>query len=119
MVALGMATFLAALDVAIVTTALPTIARHFNASQSTYSWIGSSYLLPYASLIPLWAKTSDIFGRKPALLGANIVFFVGSLIAGVSINSGMLIAGRVIQGSGGGGLIVLVNITIGDLVSQR
>lgn len=118
-VALGMATFLAAMDVAIVTTALPSIAADLQASQTAYSWIGSAYLLPYSSIVPFWAKTSDIFGRKPALLGANICFFVGSLICALSNSVAMLIAGRAIQGAGGGGLIALVNITLGDLVSMR
>ena len=53
------------------------------------------------------------------LLVANIVFFVGSLICGLSINIDMLLAGRVIQGIGGGGLIILVNICISDLFSMR
>lgn len=55
---------------------------------------------------------SDIFGRKPTLLVVNAIFFVGSLIAALSINMNMLIAARVIQGIGGGGLVVLVNIAI-------
>lgn len=119
MVALGMAIFLAALDVAVVTTALPAITSHFKASQAAYSWIGSAYLLTYAAITPFWAKSSDIFGRKPILLAANIIFFVGSLVCALSNSAGMLIAGRAVQGAGGGGLIVLVNITIGDLVSMR
>ncbi|PQE27754.1 Major facilitator superfamily domain general substrate transporter protein [Rutstroemia sp. NJR-2017a BVV2] len=118
-VALGMATFLAALDVAVVTTALPNITAEFEASQTAYSWIGSAYLLTYSSITPLWAKMSDVFGRKPILLAANVVFFVGSLICALSNSVGMLIAGRAIQGGGGGGLIVLVNITLADLVSLR
>lgn len=50
---------------------------------------------------------------------ANIVFLAGSLIAALSVNIGMLITARVIQGIGGGGLLVLVNICIGDLFSMR
>ena len=103
----------------IITTALPTIAAHFHASQADYTWIGSTYLLAAAAATPTWGKISDIFGRKPVLLTANIVFFVGSLICGVSANIAMLLAGRVIQGIGGGGLIILVNICISDLFSMR
>ncbi|WPH02366.1 Hypothetical protein R9X50_00522900 [Acrodontium crateriforme] len=118
MVALMMAVFLAALDVTIITTALPTITEHFHSS-SGYSWIGSGFLLANAASIPSWGKISDIFGRKPMLLAANAIFLVGSLIAALSINIGMLIAARAIQGIGAGGLIILVNITIGDLFSLR
>lgn len=114
-----MAVFLAALDMTIVATALPTIAADFNISQADYTWIGSAYLLACAASTPAWGKVSDIFGRKPVLLIANVVFFVGSLLCGVSVNVDMLIAGRVIQGIGGGGLLSLVNICIGDLFSMR
>lgn len=116
--ALMMAVFLAALDVTIVTTALPTISEHFH-STSGYTWIGSAFLLANSASIPSWGKVSDIFGRKPMLLVANIIFMIGSLIAALSTSIGMLIAARAIQGIGGGGLVILVNITIGDLFSLR
>lgn len=118
MFALGMAVFLAAVDITIITTALPTISEHFHSSAG-YTWIGSSYLLANSASTPIWGKISDIWGRKPILLLANVIFFIGSLIAGLSINIGMLIAARAIQGIGGGGLIVLVNICISDLFSMR
>jgi MFS family permease len=113
-----MAVFLAALDTTIITTALPTISTHFKSSAG-YTWIGSAYLLGAAASTPVWAKFSDIFGRKPMLMVANAAFFVGSLVAAQSFSIGMLIAARGIQGVGGGGLISLVNISIGDLFSMR
>ena len=103
----------------IITTALPTISAYFHSSSADYTWIGSAYLLAAAASTPIWGKLSDIWGRKPIILVANVVFFVGSLIAAVSININMLLAGRVIQGIGGGGLIILVNICISDLFSMR
>lgn len=118
MISLCVAVFLAALDVTIVTTALPTIAEYFN-SDAAYTWVGSSYILATAAATPIWGKVSDIFGRKPVLILANIVFFVGALVAGLSNSIGMLITARAIQGLGGGGLLVLVNIVIGDLFSVR
>ena len=118
MFSLCMAMFLAALDVTIITTALPTIAQDFHASSSGYTWIGSSYLLANASATPLWGKFSDIWGRKIMLVLANVVFMVGSLVAALAQSVGMLIGGRIIQGLGGGGLIILVNIAISDLFSM-
>ena len=118
MSALGTAVFLAALDVTIITTALPTISEHFHSS-SGYTWIGSAYLLANAASTPSWGKISDIFGRKPVLLTANLVFLVGSLVAALSNSIGMLIAARAVQGMGGGGLVTLVNICISDLFSLR
>lgn len=114
-----MALFLAALDITIITTALPTIAQHFHASASGYTWVGSSYLLANAASVPLWGKLSDIWGRKPIIILANVVFMAGSLIAALSNSIGLLIGGRVVQGIGGGGLIILVNICIADLFSMR
>ncbi|KAL8699864.1 MAG: hypothetical protein Q9201_005760 [Fulgogasparrea decipioides] len=97
MCALGIAVFLAAIDTTIITTAVPTIATRFHASEADYTWIGSAYLLAAAASGPTWGKFSDIWGRKPILLVANIVFLVGSLISALSINIKMLLAGRAIQ----------------------
>ncbi|KAI4090518.1 MAG: hypothetical protein LQ344_004658 [Seirophora lacunosa] len=128
MLALCIAVFLAALDTrnikltvlqTIITTAVPTIASRFNASQADYTWIGSAYLLAAAASTPTWGKFSDIWGRKPILLVANVVFLAGSLIAALSVGIKMLLAGRAIQGIGGGGLIILANICISDLFSMR
>ncbi|KAL9093824.1 MAG: hypothetical protein Q9159_000126 [Coniocarpon cinnabarinum] len=118
MLAIGMAVFLAALDITIITTALPTISNDFHTA-SGYTWIGSAYLLATAASTPIWGKISDIFGRKPVLLIANVIFFIGSLIAALSINLGMLLAARAIQGMGGGGLVTLGNICVGDLFAPR
>ncbi|KAA8642698.1 uncharacterized protein ATNIH1004_009450 [Aspergillus tanneri] len=98
MIALSVASFLAILDISFVTTALPTITGHFKASQISYSWVGSSYLLTQSALAPFWGKISDIFGPN---------------------SIAMLIAGRAIQGAGAGGVLLIVMILIGDLVSPR
>ncbi|KAK0513947.1 hypothetical protein JMJ35_003669 [Cladonia borealis] len=66
---------------------------------------------------PSVAKSS---GRKPILLLASVIFLVGNLVCALAHRGAMLIAGRAIQGAGGGGLIILVNITtISDLFSMR
>ncbi|KAE8144533.1 major facilitator superfamily domain-containing protein [Aspergillus avenaceus] len=119
MIALCLVLFLAALDMTIISTALPTMASHFHASESGYSWMASSYMLANAAAVPLWGKISDIWGRKLILLLANFAFLVGSLICALAINLPMILAGRAIQGAGGGGIIVLVNICVSDLFSVR
>jgi EmrB/QacA subfamily drug resistance transporter len=118
MLALCSGLFLAALDTTIVATAVPTIVAEFN-SPAGYTWIGSAYTLANAALVPVWGKLSDIWGRKPVLLVAVAVFWVGSLLCALSVNAGMLIAARAIQGGGGGGIVGLVNICISDLFSLR
>lgn len=116
--ALCSALFLAALDVTIITTAIPTITEQFR-SPAGYTWIGAAYLLANSATVPSWGKVSDIWGRKPVLLAAVAIFWIGSLICALSVNIGMLIAARAIQGIGGGGIVVLTNICVGDLFSMR
>ncbi|KAI0400166.1 MFS general substrate transporter [Xylaria palmicola] len=118
MLALCAALFLAALDATIVTTAVATIVGEFNAP-SGYTWVGASYSLASSAAVPSWGKVSDIWGRKPVLLVAVGVFWIGSLIAALSGNIAQLIAGRAIQGAAGGGIVVLINIAVSDLVSVR
>ena len=76
-------------------------------------------MLANAATGPIWSKCSDIWGRKPALLGAVGVFAVASVIAALSTSMRMLIAARALQGTAGGGLMQLVAITISDLFSVR
>lgn len=95
------------------------MAAYFDASESGYSWMASSYLLANAACIPLWGKLSDIFGRKYMILLSNFTFLVGSLICALSINLTMMLVGRAIQGVGGGGIVVLTNISVSDLFSVR
>lgn len=119
MLSLSLALFLSALDITIIATALPTIASHFEASSADYAWVGSSYLISAAASTPLWGAFSNIWGRKPLLLLANVIFIAGSLVAALSHNIRMLIGGRIVQGIGGGGLLALVNICVADLFSLR
>ncbi|GLA23938.1 hypothetical protein AnigIFM63326_010394 [Aspergillus niger] len=119
MTSLSLCVFLAALDITIVSTALPEMVAHFKASDSAYTWIASSYLLANASCVPLWGRISDIWGRKPILMTVVALFLGGSLICGVAINVNMVIAGRAIQGVGSGGITVLANICVSDMFNVR
>ncbi|RDW79839.1 hypothetical protein BP6252_04477 [Coleophoma cylindrospora] len=118
LLALFLSLFLAALDFTIATTATPTIIDELH-SATAYTWIGSAYLLASAASTPVLAKFSDIFGRKNILLAAVAIFFVGSAICASSNTTTSFIAGRSVQGSGAGGMIILTNICISDLFSMR
>ncbi|KAE8155175.1 major facilitator superfamily domain-containing protein [Aspergillus avenaceus] len=111
--------FLAALDTTIVAPALPIIASRLNATTSEYTWVGSAYTLASTSTTPLRAKISDIWGRRVILMISNMIFLCGSLVCALSITPLMLIGGRVIQGVGSGGIIVMVAIIIADLFPIR
>ncbi|PIA90292.1 putative MFS-type transporter [Cercospora beticola] len=112
---LCLAQFLYALDITIVATALPTIARTLDATASEYAWVGSSYTLASTALTPIWAKMSDVFGTKILLILSSVIFMAGNLIAALSSSAKMLIVGRTFQGVGGAGLQILVTILIGVL----
>lgn len=102
----------------IVATSIPTISSELD-SASGYLWIGAAYLLATAAGAPVWAKLSDIWGRKPIYLAATVTFAASSVICALSNSVGMLITGRALQGTAGGGLLQLVNIVISDIFSMR
>jgi MFS family permease len=110
--------FLSALDTTIITQSIPTICTDLR-SASGYVWIGGTYLLAKAATGPIWAKCSDIWGRKLVLLTTVSLFAAASILAALSTNMPMLIAGRALQGVAGGGLVLLSIITISDLFSVR
>ena len=87
-----------------MSTALPTIASELH-SASGYTWVGSAYLLANAAAAPIWAKLSDIWGRKIILLTSVAWFFVSSIICATAPSMSVLIAGRALQGVGGGAFV--------------
>ena len=113
---LGM--LLAALDQTIVSTALPRITTDLGGFEH-YSWVFSAYMLGATVTVPLYGKLSDIYGRRPFFLLGIVLFSTGSIICGLSMSMGMLIAGRAIQGLGAGGLIPLAIAAIGDIIPPR
>ena len=115
-IALFLSLFLAALNATIVATA--TITSDLN-SPSGYAWIGGAYLIANAAGATIWAKLSDIWGYKPILLGAVALFIVSSIMCTLAEDMKMVIAGRVVQVTAGGGLITMVNIIISNIFSMR
>ncbi|KAF1965006.1 MFS transporter-like protein [Bimuria novae-zelandiae CBS 107.79] len=116
--ALFLSLFVAALDATIIATAAPTISADLDSSAG-YTWIGAAYLLANASSGPIWAKLSDIWGRKPIVLAALAIFFASSVVCATAETMMALIVGRAFQGMAGGGLILLVHVCISDLFSLR
>lgn len=113
---LGM--LLAALDQTIVATALPTIVGDLG-GLNHLSWVVTAYLLTSTAATPLFGKISDLYGRRRMFQAAIITFLVASVLAGTASNLGQLIAFRGLQGIGGGGLIAMTQVIIGDIVSPR
>ncbi|KAK4134629.1 MFS general substrate transporter [Trichocladium antarcticum] len=94
------------------------IASDFDRLSSS-SWIITAYLLGLISAQPLYGKLSDIYGRKPLLLGAYACYCVGGLLAGAGFSFWSIILGRAICGIGNAGITVLISTLIVDLVPMR
>ena len=85
-------------------------------SSNRVSWIAVAYILSNTAFQPLYGRLSDIFGRKPCLLFANIVFLIGTLGCCLAPGLWTLVASRMVAGMGGGGLNVLVLIHSSELI---
>ena len=109
---------LAALDQTIVAPAMPTMARLLGHAEYL-PWIVTGYLLTATAVAPLYGKISDVYGRRPTIYAAILIFLAGSLVSAMAPNMLVLIVGRAIQGAGGGGLFALAQTVIGDLVPPR
>src|SRR5881394_4008874 len=113
-----LALLLAALDQTIVATALPTIVSDLG-GLSHLSWVITSYILASTATTQVWGKLGDQYGRKYLFITAIVIFRIGSALSGLSQTMGELIAFRALQGVGGGGLIVLTQAIVGDIVPPR
>lgn len=116
---LMMGMFVAIISSTVVSTSLPRIIADLGGGQSAYTWVVTSTLLATTVSTPLWGKFADLFDRKRLLQFSLIVFVLGSALAGQAQNAGMLIAFRVLQGLGAGGLTALVQVVIADIISPR
>jgi EmrB/QacA subfamily drug resistance transporter len=116
--ALALVLLLASLDQTIVSTALPTIVSEIG-GLSHLAWIVTAYLLATTVVVPLYGKLGDLLGRRLVLQAAVIIFLIGSGLCGMAQNLPELIAFRIVQGLGGGGLIVTAVAVVGDIVPPR
>ncbi|MFC6063846.1 MFS transporter [Streptomyces ochraceiscleroticus] len=114
---LGM--FVAVLSSTIVSSALPTILADVGGGQSAYTWVVTAALLSVTATTPLWGKMSDLVSKKLLVQFALLLYIVASIVAGFSQNAGMLIACRVVQGIGAGGLSALSQVIMAAMVSPR
>lgn len=118
-VSLCLLAFISALDVAIITTALPKITSDIAAMEQDYVWIANSFVVASSVIQPLTGQLADLFGRRGPLIASTMLFAIGSGVAGGAHNVAMMIGGRTVQGLGAGGVYVLLDIVCCDLVPLR
>lgn len=118
LIGLMTAMLLASLDQTIFSTALPTIVGELD-GVSHMLWITTAYILAATIMMPVYGKLGDLMGRKNLLLIAIGLFMLGSIVGGLAQNMPELIAGRAIQGLGGGGLMILSQAILAEVVPAR
>jgi EmrB/QacA subfamily drug resistance transporter len=111
-------TFMAALELTVVSTAMPTVVGELGGIQH-YAWVFSAYLLTSTVMVPIYGKLADLYGRKPLLLYGIAAFLAGSMASGLSQSMTQLIAFRALQGLGAGAMQPISLTIIGDIYPAR
>jgi EmrB/QacA subfamily drug resistance transporter len=114
LIALMLSTGLVAIDSTILATAVPSIVKDLGGF-SSFPWLFSIYLLAQAVSVPVYAKLSDVVGRKPIILIGIGLFLLGSILCGFAWSMPALIAFRVVQGLGAGAVQPMSITIAGDI----
>lgn len=109
---------LASMELTVTSTAMPTIIGELHGLEH-YSWVASIYLLACTVTMPLYGRLADTLGRKRVILGATILFTLGSVLAAFSHSMVELIVYRAVQGLGAGGIMPVVLTILGDLFTLK
>jgi EmrB/QacA subfamily drug resistance transporter len=117
-VGLMLSMLLASLNQTVLSTALPTIVGELHGVNDML-WVITAFILTSTITMPIYGKLGDLMGRKSLLMAAIILFMIGSVVGALAGDMGMLIVARVIQGLGGGGLMILSQAVIADVVPPR
>jgi len=113
-VVVAMAAFMEVLDTSIANVALPYMAGNLGASNDESTWVLTSYLVSNAIVLPISGWLAGRFGRKRFFMTCLVIFTVSSLLCGIAPSLGLLLAFRVMQGAGGGGLQPMAQAILAD-----
>lgn len=111
--------FVAILNQTLLNTALPHIMRELNINENTSQWLITGFMLVNGVMIPLTAYLMDKVKTRPLYLGAMGTFLIGSIVAAIAPNFGVLMFARVIQAVGAGILMPLMQFTLFTLFSKE
>ncbi|MEV4613293.1 MDR family MFS transporter [Kitasatospora sp. NPDC049258] len=111
--------FVAVLSSTVVSNALPRILTDLHGGESAYTWVITAALLSLTASTPIWGKLSDLVSKKLLVQIALVIYIASSALAGLSQNTGELIACRVLQGVGAGGVTALAQICLAAMVPPR
>lgn len=116
--ALMVGLLLSELDQTLFATALPTVVGDLEGTDDLL-WVNTAYVLAGTVVMPVLGRLGDAVGRRRVFIAALAVLMLGSVVGGLAQDMPTLVAGRAVQGLGGGGLIVLVQAIVGDIVPAR
>ncbi|MEG2115731.1 MAG: MFS transporter, partial [Hafnia sp.] len=111
-----LATFMAAVEVTIVSTAMPTIIGDLGGF-SLLGWVFAAYLLTQAISIPIYGRLADLYGRKSMFYIGASLFLLGSVLCGFANNMLWMIIFRAIQGMGAGAITPIAFTIVADIYS--
>ncbi|KAI1313209.1 major facilitator superfamily transporter [Xylaria venustula] len=110
--------FTSSVDGSLVLATHPRIASEFNALEDS-SWLFIAFLLAGVATQVLYAKLSDVYGRRYMLVFCYALFGIGCAIIGIAQSMWHVVLGRVLSGSGGSGMASLAMVLITDLIPLR
>lgn len=113
-----MSMFMIAIEVTIVSTAMPGIVGQLGGLH-LYSWVFSSFLLTQTAMTVVFGKLADVYGRKPMVLVGIAIFLIGSILAGFAGSMLTMVVFRLIQGVGAGAVQPVAITIIADLYPAR
>ncbi|MEU4469759.1 MDR family MFS transporter [Micromonospora sp. NPDC023888] len=111
--------FVAILSSTVISNALPRIITELHGGQSAYTWVVTSALLATTATTPIWGKLADLTSKKTLVQLALGIYVLGSVLAGLAQGTGELIACRVLQGVGAGGLTALAQVIMATMIAPR
>lgn len=117
-IALLIATFLAATEVTVISTAMPVITQDLG-GLNLISWVFAIYLLMFAVMTPIFGKLADLFGRKKIFITGAAIFLIGSAFCGFAQSMEQLILFRALQGIGAGALMPMTFTIVGDIFNYE
>ncbi len=111
-------TFMVAIEINIVATAMPSIVPQLGGFD-LYSWVFAGFLLPQAVTVPIYGKLADLYGRRRILMTGIVVFLIASLLCGLATTMPQLIAYRALQGIGAGAVLPVAHTVVGDIFTPE